>query len=165
MLRSEVRRRWAALLMASSLVGDAVVVVALALDPRAGAVLASVLVLLYSAAAQGVAHSETRRSCRCFWKVMNTSTNESLLARNILMLGAAITVGIGGATASVGGILLAGPLLLGIAFTTWGADRVTERRRTSRSDRSERVVALSSSSPRHQRADVPPLLEGSTRWL
>lgn len=81
MLVGALRRRFATPLMFGALVADVGAIVLLALQPVAGALAALVLVGAYSFAALGV-HSSSGESCRCFWKLANSASRASLIARN-----------------------------------------------------------------------------------
>jgi hypothetical protein len=81
-LRSHAHR-----LMAGSLGLDLVVVLALLLAPRAGAILAVAAICAYSAAALRV--HVTGDSCSCFWRFGNSRTRRGLLVRNCWLIGLA----------------------------------------------------------------------------
>lgn len=115
MLVSPVRRRRARPLMAAALVADLATVVLLALIPVAGAVTAALLVAAYTALAMPV-HSAGQGACRCFWKVLNTTTKPALLARNAVLLVLALTVALRAPVeAQPAGLAVGAGLLAGLA--------------------------------------------------
>jgi hypothetical protein len=115
MLSNRFRRRWAGPLMAAALVADLLTVVLLVVLPLAGAVTAAVLVAVYTAAAMPV-HTAGRGPCRCFWRVLNTTTRPALLGRNAALLALAVTVAVGAPTGrGPSGIAAGAGLLAGLA--------------------------------------------------
>jgi methylamine utilization protein MauE len=83
LLSNDRLRRHATPLIAASLTADGFAIVLLVLLPRAGAAVSAVLVVLYSLTAWN-AHFQA--DCRCFWRVLNTSSRVGFLGRNCALL-------------------------------------------------------------------------------
>jgi hypothetical protein len=115
MLVSSVRRRRAHALMAAALIADFVTVALLVLFPVAGAVGAGLLAAAYTALAFPV-HAAGQGGCRCFWRVLNTTTKPALLARNAVLLALALTVAFRAPAATEpAGLAVGAGLLAGLA--------------------------------------------------
>jgi hypothetical protein len=78
------RRRYASRLIAASLVADGFVLITLVASPTVGALVASTLVITYTAAGLGASHSQ--EGCRCFWRAFNSSTSAGMVARNACLI-------------------------------------------------------------------------------
>lgn len=95
MLVSQARRRHARTLMAGALVADLAVLGLLVLLPRVGGVAGAVLVAAYTLLAVPVYSSAGGGAgCRCFWKVLDTTTWPGSLARNLVLVALALGVGL-----------------------------------------------------------------------
>ena len=81
MLVNRARRGRATALMSAALIADLAVVVLLVFLPVVGGVVAAVLVAAYTTLALPV-HSGGRSSCRCLWKIFDTTTRPALVGRN-----------------------------------------------------------------------------------
>jgi hypothetical protein len=79
-------RRHATALFASSLTADLISIALLTLQPRGGAVAAILLISIYTVAAFGMHNGSQAKECRCFWKILNTSSRLPLVTRNALLL-------------------------------------------------------------------------------
>jgi len=129
MLVSATRRRFSRLLMGASLLADASAVLMLVVAPRAGAILASTLILPYTWAAISAHQPGDRSSCRCFFRLVNTRTKLGLIVRNGWLIGASLVVLVWHPHASWAGIALGGVLLGGTQGLTAVMDRLAEVRR------------------------------------
>lgn len=116
-------RPWATGLMAGSFVVDVVALGLLIKWPVQGGLLASALVVAYSAAAARVHIRGAARECRCIWKLLNASTRKGLVVRNVLLIILAGFVATASPTTSVPGVLWAGVLFGAISGATRLADR------------------------------------------
>lgn len=69
--------------MLGSLLADTAAVLLLALAPVVGSALVLGLLAIYTMAGVGVHAGDG--SCRCFWRIMNTSTAGGFVVRNVLL--------------------------------------------------------------------------------
>jgi hypothetical protein len=144
MLVSRARRRHATTLMGAALAADLVAVALLLAVPVAGAAAGAALVVAYSILSLPVhGGRQSVGSCRCFWKVLNTTTRRGLLVRNVLLAAFALAAAaVPPATVTLAG-LAAGGVLLGVVVAVVAA---TERAQPlgiqpSESERTEGGVA------------------------
>jgi hypothetical protein len=120
MLVSRGRRRHATTLMATALVADAATIVLLGLLPSVGAIAAGVLLAAYTVLALPIP-SGGRGTCRCFWKVLDTTTKPAFLGRNAVL--AALTTTVAAAPpsrAGLAGVAFGAVLLVGLATLVAG---------------------------------------------
>lgn len=146
MLVSRGRRRHATPLMATALVADAATVVLLGLLPSVGAIAASVLLAAYTVLALPI-HSGGRGICRCFWKILDTTTKPAFLGRNAVLATLATTVAAQPPSrAGSAGAAFGAALLVGLAALVAGLDalfRPAKRTGPVERARSERVSEVS----------------------
>ena len=84
-LVSARRRRHGVLLIAASLIADALALGLLVSAPLVGAVFGAALIAGYSIAARTVHLATSEERCSCFWKGINTSTKLGLMIRNLFL--------------------------------------------------------------------------------
>jgi hypothetical protein len=124
MLVSPGRRRHAASLMVAALCCDIVAVGLLLAAPVVGSAVAAALVVAYSVLALPVHGRGGLGSCRCFWKMLNTSTRAGLLARNALLVACALVIAAYPPEAlTLAGLAVGGCLLAVVAAMVAVADR------------------------------------------
>jgi hypothetical protein len=130
MLAGARRRRHAGPLMAAALAADVAVTVLLLMVPVSGGIAAAALVSAYSILALAILDGRTSPgTCRCFWKVLNTTTPGGLLARNALLIVLAITVAVGGPEGLTASQIAAGGVVMAAAA---GIARLGDRASSSR---------------------------------
>ncbi|MFE7773486.1 MauE/DoxX family redox-associated membrane protein [Streptomyces sp. NPDC057445] len=119
-------RRGATAVAAGVLVGEAAVVVALAVPAtaRAGFVLAAVLLTAFTVGLAGVLRWGTRTSCHCFGTTAGMIAPRHVV-RNVLLIATAFagaTASHGGGTAPTAGLMLTAGVAVVLAFVTVALD-------------------------------------------
>jgi hypothetical protein len=108
-------RRYATALFASSLAADLITIALLTLQPRGGAVAAVLLISIYTVAAFGMHNGSQAKECRCFWKILNSSSRLSLVTRNALLLTLGLMVALEDAGSSLENLAWT-PVFLGLVL-------------------------------------------------
>jgi hypothetical protein len=124
-LANPVLRPHAALWATASLAWDVTAAILVVLWPTVGLTLCASALLVYTAVG-GRVQTSRGETCRCFWKLLDTSSRSGLIIRNVSLL-ALVLLGAmtqTGDTISFGAVLASVSLLLVIAVTTLGADRL-----------------------------------------
>lgn len=155
MLRSPFRRKHATGLIATSLAADLAALMLLGTQPETGALWSIGLVITYTIAAPPVA-SANGDECRCFWKVLNTTTRLGLATRNTLLLLLASLVFVVGPRPSIFSALLPIAFLPLVHAAGRVADGVdpsagTERPHSGSAERNARRPDRYRPAPVHQR--------------
>jgi methylamine utilization protein MauE len=123
MLVSRRRRQAAKTLMGSSLCADILAILLLLISPLAGGLLSIALVAAYSVAGKRVHMSTDNDGCRCFWRILNTSTGSGFVVRNAFLVALAASVATLSPVPSAAGTVW-GVIVLAISWTiTRLADR------------------------------------------
>lgn len=130
MMVSAFRRERAITLMSIGLAADLLAASVLIVAAKPGGILAGCLAVVYSVAALPM-HDSPGGGCACFWRLFNTSARRGLLARNALLIVAAIAVALEVPDLLIQGLFpmvaLGGVLFLAIRLTELRGGSVADR--------------------------------------